>query len=133
MAVDQDIVDGRVLEQRFERPEARHLVEDFRDEVVELLGIEREPFDQHVLRYELLDVVADLLFRQFLQRRKIDFLDQPTVQPHLGVEQLVGEQRVGGGRHDRLGRRLREHRPGNAFERRFLGGGRELGSGNTAR
>ena len=39
---------------------------------------------------------AHLVFRQLLQRREIDLLDQPAVQAHLGVEQLVGVQRVGG-------------------------------------
>ena len=37
VAVDQDVADRRVLEQRLERAQARHLVEDFRDEIVELL------------------------------------------------------------------------------------------------
>ena len=58
MAVDQDVVDGRVLEQRLERPQAGHLVEDFGDEVVELLRVERQPLDQDVLGDELLDVRA---------------------------------------------------------------------------
>ena len=49
VAVDQDVADGRVLEQRLERPEAGHLVEDLGDEVVELLGVERQPLDQDVL------------------------------------------------------------------------------------
>ena len=95
VAVDQDIGDGRVLEQRLERPEAGHLVEDFGDEVVELLLVEREPLDQDVLRDQLLDVRAHLVFRQLLQRREIDLLDQPAMQAHLGVEQLVGQQRIG--------------------------------------
>ena len=50
MTVDQDIVDGRILEQRLERTKARHLVENLRDEFVELLRVQREPLDQHVLR-----------------------------------------------------------------------------------
>ena len=95
VAVDQDVADGRVLEQRLERAEPRHLVEDFGDEVVELLLIEREPLDQDVLRDELLDVRPHLVFGQLFQRREVDLLDQPAVQAHLGVEQLVGEQRIG--------------------------------------
>ena len=104
VAVDQDIGDGRVLEQRLERAEAGHLVENLGDEVVELLLVERQPLDQDVLRDELLDVRAHLVFRQLLQRRQIDLFDQPAMQAHLGVEQLVGEQRigVGGGRLGRL-------------------------------
>ena len=84
-----------VLEQRLERTKTGHLVEDFGDEVVELLLIERQPLDQDVLRDQLLDVAAHLLFRQLLQRREVDLLDQPAVQTHLGVEQLVGQQRIG--------------------------------------
>ena len=79
----------RVLEQRLERAEAGHLVEDFGDEVVELLGVERQALDHDVLRDELLDVRAHLVLGQLLQRREVDLLDQPAVQPHLGVEQLV--------------------------------------------
>ena len=84
-----------VLEQRLDRPKPGHLVENFGDEIVELLLVEREPLDQNVLRDELLDVPPHLLFRQLLQRRQIDLLDQPAVQPDLGVEQLVAEQRIG--------------------------------------
>ena len=91
----------RVLEQRLERAEAGHLVEDFGDELVELLGVERQPLDHDVLRDELLDVLPHLVLGQLFQRREIDLLDQPAVQADLGVEQLVGEQRIG-----RLGREL---------------------------
>ena len=63
-----------------------------RDEVVELLGVERQPLGQYVLRNQLLDVAADLVLGQFFQRREIDLLDQPAVQAHLGVEQLVALQ-----------------------------------------
>ena len=49
VAVDQDVGDGRVLEQRLERTEARHLVEDFGDEFVELLRVQRQPLDQRCI------------------------------------------------------------------------------------
>ena len=121
VAVDQDVVDGRVLEQRLERAKAGHLVENFGDEVVELLRVERQPLDQDVLRDQLLDVLADFLFGQLFQRRQIDLLDQPAVQADLGVEQLVAEQRIGGrGRGAGSGRRFRKHGPGHALERGLL-------------
>ncbi len=131
VAVDQDVVDGRVLEQRLERAEAGHLVENFRDEVVELLRIERQPLDQHVLRHQLLDVIADFLFGQLFQRRQIDLFDQPAVQPHLGVEQLVGEQRIGGGADGGLGGGFGEDGPRHVFERGVLGRD-EVRSGGAA-
>jgi hypothetical protein len=118
MAVDQDIADGRVFQQRLERPEARHLVENFGDEFGQFLGVERQPLDQYVFRNQLRDVAAHFIFRQFFQCREIDFIDQLAVQPHLGVEQLVGAQgmrgrlRIG---HQRLGRDFRQR----AQQRRF--------------
>ena len=63
---------------------------------------------------------ADFFFRQLFQRRKIDLLDQPPMQPHLGVEQLVAEQRTFRLRRGGilLAACLRKDRPGHAFERR---------------
>ena len=120
-----------ILEQRLERTQARHLVENFRDEVVELLRIQREPLDQHILRNELLDVPADFFLRHLVQRRKIDFLDQPAVQPHFGVEQLVAEQRAFG----RLrGRACSEPAPPAKRSRTRLSsadGGGSSGAGNS--
>ena len=68
MAVDQDIVDAWVLEQWLERTQARHLVENLRDEIRELLGIQRETLDQDILRNQLLHVLAHLFFRHFIKR-----------------------------------------------------------------
>ena len=119
--VDENVVDGRVLEQRLERTEAGHLVENFRDEVVELLGVERQPLDEHVLRHELLNVIADFLFGQLFQRRQIDLLDEPAMQAHLGVEQLVGQERIG--RERRAGparEELRGDRPRHFLQHGFL-------------
>jgi hypothetical protein len=94
MAVDQDVVDGRVLEQRLKRPKAGHLIENLQYEIVEFLSVESEPLGQDVLRHQLLNVTADFLFGKLFQRRQIDLLDEPAVQPHLGVKELVGEQRI---------------------------------------
>jgi len=66
---------------------------------------------------QLLDVRPDLVLGQLFQRLQVDLLDQPSVQPHLGVEQLVAEQRIGGLRRDRLGAGIRKDRPRHAFER----------------
>ena len=92
VTVDQDVVDRRVLEQRLEWTQTGHFVENFGDEIAELLGIERKALDQHILRNQLLDVPADFVFRHFFQRRKVDFLDQTAMQTHFGVEQLIAEQ-----------------------------------------
>ena len=93
VAVDQDVVDGRVLEQRLDRPEAGHLVDDLVDEVFELLRVERDALGEHVLGDQCGDLPPHLAFGYLLDRREIDLLDQPAVQPHLGVEQLVAQRR----------------------------------------
>jgi hypothetical protein len=35
------------------------------------------------------------LLGQLLQCLQIDLLDEPTMQPHLGIEQLFRQQRIG--------------------------------------
>ena len=70
VAVDQDVVDGRILEQRLERTKAGHFVENFRNEIAQFLCVERQPLDQHILRDELLDVPADFFFRAPCPARK---------------------------------------------------------------
>ena len=136
VAVDQDVVDAWVLEQRLERAETRHLVKDFRNEIVELLGVEREPLGQHILRDQLLDVGADFVFRQLFQRRQIDLLDQPPVQPHLGVEELVGQKRIGGsgrGWRGRLGGRFGKRGPRHLLRYALFHRGNEVRSGDAVR
>ncbi len=133
VAVDQDVVDGLILEQGFERAQARHLVENFRDEVVELLGIERQPLDQHILRDQLLHVAADFFFRQLFQRRQIGLFDQAAVQPHFGVQELVGEQRIIGSRRDWLGGGFRQHGPRHRLKQILLRRRHDLRSGDAAR
>ncbi len=59
-----------------------------------MLSASRSTHD--VLRHELLNLPLHLLFRQLFQRREIELLDQPAMQAHLGVEQLVAEQRIHG-------------------------------------
>ncbi len=122
VAVDQDVADGRVLEQRLERTQTGHLVENFRNEVRKLLRVQRQPLGQHVLRHQLLDVSAGFFFGQLFQRRKIDLLDQPAMQSDLGVEQLVAEQPIGGRlrlqRRRRFSRHFRRRRPCRTAERR---------------
>src|SRR5262245_39746628 len=46
--VDQNVVDGGVLEQRLDWPEARHLVDDFLREGLQLSLIEGEPLHPDV-------------------------------------------------------------------------------------
>ena len=120
MAVDQDIVDGRVLEQWLKRTKAGHFIKNFRNKIAQFLCVERKALDQHILRNELLDMSADFLFRDLVQCGEVDLLDQTPVQTHLGVEQLIAEQgafRLRGG-STLFATCLGKDCPGHAFERR---------------
>src|SRR5262249_50312729 len=92
VAVDQDVVDGRILEQRLDGAEPHHLVEDLGDEILELLGVERQTFGDGVLRDERVDLPADLVLRHLLERGEIDLLDQSAMQADLGVEQFLADR-----------------------------------------
>ena len=74
-------------------PRPGHLVDDLVDEVFELLRVERDALGQHVLGDQRGDLPPHLAFRHLLDRREIDLLDQPAMQPHLRVEQLVAQRR----------------------------------------
>ena len=117
VAVDQNVVDGGILQQRFERAEPGHLVEDLGDEVAEFLRVERQPFGEDILRDQFLHVRAQGFFRQLFERRQIDVFEQLAMQAHLGVKELLREQRIL--RRDR-GRRLRRGRRNDLYRLRRL-------------
>src|SRR5262249_58227352 len=48
VAVDQNVVDGPILEQGLDGAEARHLVENFVDEVLELPRVEGQPYRRDI-------------------------------------------------------------------------------------
>src|SRR5450631_554259 len=94
-AVDHYVTDRRVLKERLDRSQSRHLVQDFSDEIVQFLRIEHKALGHDIYRDELGDVLADLFLRHFIQRRKIDLFNQTLMQSHFGVEQLLLEERTG--------------------------------------
>ncbi len=106
MTVDQDIAYARVLQQRLQRTEPGHLVENFSDEVGKLMRVQRKTFGQHVLADHVLHVTADFVLGQFFKRGEVDLLDELAVQPHLGVKQLVASQGIVARGRRRLGRGL---------------------------
>ena len=69
VGVHQDVVDRRILQQRLERAEAGHLVDDIRDDPVLLLLVELHALGAHHFLDQLPDLVAELLDGQLLDRR----------------------------------------------------------------
>jgi hypothetical protein len=128
VTVDEDVGDGRVLEERLERSQARHLVHHLGDEEVELLGVEGQALGHDPVGDDAVDLAPKLLPRQLLERREVELLDETAVEANLRVEQLLvgrGRRRGGGGRHGlrRLGNgHDRRRRRGLARPSRRAGG-----------
>src|SRR3954465_1133677 len=76
VSVDQDVVDGRVLEQRLDRTQTGHLIDDLVDEGVELLRVKRDALRKHVLRHQRGNLPPYLSLGDLLDRREIDLLDE---------------------------------------------------------
>ena len=64
VCVDQDVVDGRILEQGLDRPEACHLVDDFLRKGLQLFLIEGKP-----LRADIFAEIGTNLANQVLARK----------------------------------------------------------------
>ena len=85
MAVDQDVGDRRVLEQRLERAEAEQLVEHVLGQLLALGEVQRCALLGELLRDQVAHLGLDLLARQVLERREIDEVEQAVVQLDLEV------------------------------------------------
>ena len=85
MAVDQDVGDRRVLEQRLERAEAEQLVEHVLGQLLALGEVQRCALLSELLRDQVAHLGLDLLARQILERREIDEVEQAVVQLDLEV------------------------------------------------
>jgi len=98
--VDQDVVDGVILQQRFDGTEAGHLVQDVIDKLFELGGIEDQTFICDVLGDEGMDLRPQFPQGYLFDGRKIDLVDDAPVDAQLGIEQALA---LG------IGVRLRRH------------------------
>ena len=83
MRIDENVADGRVFEQRFERPQARQLIENFLRKGFELLGVEQNSLGFDVFRDELADLAAQSSRGQPLQRRQVQIVDELAMEAHL--------------------------------------------------
>ena len=51
VAVNKNIADARIFEQRFKRAKPRHLIDDFSNEIIQFLRIQRQPLCQNCQNY----------------------------------------------------------------------------------
>ena len=89
VAVDQNIVDRRILQQRLKRAEADHLVDDVVDQRVEFGAIDRQAFLTRLFQNEIMHLPAHLVARQTFKRDQVDLFDQHPVQARTRVDDLV--------------------------------------------
>src|SRR6516225_5939243 len=85
--VDQDVVDGRILKQRLDWSEARHLVDDFLREGLQLSLIEREPLRADIFAEIGANLADQILAWELFQGDEIELVNDPLVQLKLLVEQ----------------------------------------------
>ena len=94
VAVDHDVGDGRVGEQRLQRPEAGDLVEQLLDHLLALDPVQRQIAQREELVQDQPQLVAQLLARQLFDRLQIDLLDQLLVKLVLQLVVRVGVRRT---------------------------------------
>jgi hypothetical protein len=89
--IDQNIGDGRVLQKRFERPQAEHLVLDFGEKQLPFILIERyAPFvlEEHLL-YEPSYLRLEHIRIECVQQRQVHKVQQAVVYPGLEFVILI--------------------------------------------
>src|SRR5262245_55601820 len=87
VCVDQDVVDGRILEQWLDRSKACHLVDDFLRESLQLSLIEGEPLCADIFAEIGTNLADQVLARKLFQGYEIELVNDPLVQFKLLVEQ----------------------------------------------
>src|SRR5271165_2661444 len=85
--VDQDIRDGRILQQWLDRPVARHFVDDLAREEVQLLLVERQAFGARIISYIGADLPGDLVGRKLLEGGEVELVNDSLVQLELDLYQ----------------------------------------------
>ncbi len=86
--IDEDVRDGRVLQQGFEGPQTGHFVVKLSGELIQFLGVERQSLGQNIFAGDLLHLFAQLLLWHLVECGEVDLLDHLAVQAHLGVQKL---------------------------------------------
>jgi len=119
VAVDENVVHGRVCKQGLERSEAEDLVDQFVDETAEFLRTHRGPFIAQRLVDEGGDLTAQFFRLDLVDHRKVQPVEEGFVKNALQLEPLregdvfgrrqirrdLGDPRSGSKRHDLIGGR----------------------------
>src|SRR5262249_15024552 len=87
VGIDQNVGDGRVLEQRFDRAVPGHLIHNLVREQFELALIEGNSLGLYVVRHIATNLPLQLLWRQLLQYAEVELVDDLLMQPQFFIEQ----------------------------------------------
>src|SRR3954454_25074176 len=79
MRVDQDIVDGWIRKEGLDRPKTHHLIHYLVGEGLKLFLVKRDPLLRDIVVHEALDMAAQLLGAELVQKREIELVDDPPV------------------------------------------------------
>jgi len=94
-AVDHDVGDGRVGQERLQRSQAGDLVEQLLDHLLALHAVEREVAGRQELVQDRPQLVAQLLARQALDGLQVQLFDQLLVQLVFELVVSVGRGQRG--------------------------------------
>ena len=102
--VDQDIADGRVLEQHLQRAEAERLVEHLVDQPLALHAVEQRVFGVAQVLDDQADFAAQRVAVQVADARQVELVDELAVDEPLefleiALFRLAGSQRASQFRH----------------------------------
>ncbi len=92
--VDQNVGDGRILEQRLDRAEANHLVHEVFDKCLQFALVERDFLGPNVFADIDAEFFDQLLARHPFQHSQIEFVDDFLVELYFFVQQrgALGDQ-----------------------------------------
>ena len=113
--VDEDVADGRVLEQHLQRPEAERLVEHLVDEPLALHAVEQRVFGVAQPLDDQADLAAERLAFQVADPRQVELIDQLAVDEAFEFFEALGalpgaadrSHQAAGGRRRRSARSAR--------------------------
>src|SRR4029077_8392057 len=87
VSIDEDVVDGRIFEQRFDGTKASHFRNQFIGKFIKFFLVERDPFSTNIIDDIGLYVLAQLVRGHLVEKSQVEFIDDSTVELKLLVEQ----------------------------------------------
>ncbi len=87
VGIDENVGDRRILEQRLDRAEANHLIDQIFDEGLQFALIKRDALDSNIVADIDTKLPDQFLPRHSLKQRQVELIDDPRVDLYFFVQQ----------------------------------------------